>query len=79
MSRTRITISLSAKNSDSVVVLRALEQAPHWKRSAELVRWAAAYLNGESLVRAGESLVRAEVIPELDMTEEELDTLLDAL
>ena len=72
MSRTRITISLSAKNSDSVVVLRALEQAPHWKRSAELVRWAAAYLNGESLVRA-------EVIPELDMTEEELDTLLDAL
>jgi hypothetical protein len=72
VSRTRITISLSAKNSDSAIVLRALEKAPHWKRSAELVRWAAAYLNGESLARA------AETVPGLDMTEDEFDALFDA-
>lgn len=68
----RITISFSAKSKDSAVVLRALEKAPRWKRSAELVRWAAAYLNGESLACA-------ETIPELGMTDEEIDALFDAL
>lgn len=72
MRRTRLTISFSAKSGDSQTVLRALEKAPHWKRSAELVRWAAAYLNGESLAQSN-------AIPELDMTEAEIDMLLDDL
>lgn len=71
MKRTRITISLSPKSEDAATVMRALKTAPHWKRSAELVRWAAAYLNGESLAK------QAETIPELDMTDEEVDAILD--
>lgn len=70
MRRSRITISLSSKNADATTVLRALDQAPYWKRSAELVRWAAAYLNGESMAQV-------ESTPALDMTEDELDALLD--
>lgn len=47
MQRARITISLSPKNDDAATVLRALGEVKHWKRSAEILRWAAAYLNGE--------------------------------
>lgn len=70
MKRKRVTISLSTKKEDSATVLRALEKVKHWKRSEELIRWAAAYLNGETLARK-------DIIPELDMTEEELDAILD--
>lgn len=72
MPRHRITISLSTKNEDAATVLRALEQAPYWKRSAELVRWAAAYLNGESMARTpnpSDSVAK----------DDELNELLDAL
>ena len=69
MQRARITISLSPKNEDAVTVLRALEHAPYWQRSRELVRWAAAYLNGETLAQA------AAQQSELD--EDEIDALLD--
>jgi len=71
VARKRITISLSSTSDDAVTVARALEQAPHWKRSAELVRWAAAYLNGKALAQASP-------LPGLDLTEEELDDAIDA-
>ena len=65
----RITISLAAKNKDAETVRHALEQAPHWKRSQELVRWAAAYLNGETA---------QQVTARLDgLDEAEIDALLD--
>jgi hypothetical protein len=64
----RITISLSSKNQDAVTVLRALDKAPYWKRSAELLRWAAAYLNGEVAITESEST---------DLDIEEIDALLD--
>lgn len=65
----RITISLAAKNKDAETVRRALEEAPRWKRSHELIRWAAAYLNGEVLEQ------NAPLLPMLD--EDEIDALLD--
>ena len=54
-----------------MTVMRALEKAPHWKRSAEIVRWAAAYLNGESLAR------HAEAIPVPGITDDEFDDAMD--
>lgn len=70
MKRTRVTISLSPKNEDASTVLRALEKAPYWKRSAELLRWAAAYLNGETAAQTS-------IIPEIGMSQEELDSAID--
>lgn len=72
MARQRITISLSSKNDDAATVMRALESAPHWRRSAELIRWAAAYLNGESMAKAG-------IAPEPEADGDEMDELFDAL
>lgn len=69
MPRERITISFAAKNADAMTVLRALEAAPRWKRSQELVRWAAAYLNGETKEQ--------EVAQEVALDEDEIDALLD--
>lgn len=71
MQRARITISLSTKNEDAATVLRALAAAPHWKRSAELIRWAAAYLNGEALVKEEKTAM------EIGMTEDEFDEAMD--
>lgn len=71
MGRKRITISLSSKNDDAVTVAQALEQVAHWKRSAELVRWAAAYLNGKALTQIAP-------LPELDLIQKEYDDALDA-
>jgi hypothetical protein len=70
MERTRVTISLSPRSEDAVTVLRALEKVKHWRRSAELLRWAAAYLNGEALQKT-------EVLLDMDLTDAELDALLD--
>lgn len=71
--RTRITISLSTTNQDAATVLHALERAPHWKRSAELVRWAAAYLNGEALVKETQTIEPALNEAEL----EDISALID--
>lgn len=68
MKRARITISLSTKNEDAATVLRALGEVKHWKRSAELLRWAAAYLNGE---------VATIATTTNDLDIEEIDALLD--
>lgn len=65
----RITISLAAKNQDAETVRQALEQAPYWQRSRELIRWAAAYLNGETLRQA---TARPD-----GLDEAEIDALLD--
>ena len=65
----RITISLAAKNQDAETVRQALEQAPYWQRSRELIRWAAAYLNGEAIENDA---------PRSDgLDEAEIDALLD--
>lgn len=66
----RITVSLSTKNEDAKTVRHALEAAPHWKRSRELLRWAAAYLNGEVLDRDA-----PPPLPAID--EDEIDALMD--
>lgn len=71
MKRVRVTISFLPEDKDAMIVLRALKKAPHWRRSRELVRWAAAYLNGESLAQK-------KIVPALDITEDEFDDLLDA-
>ena len=68
MQRARITISLSPKNDDAATVLRALGEVQHWKRSTELLRWAAAYLNGEAMTIER----RSE-----DLDVDEIDALMD--
>lgn len=46
MKRGRVTISLSQKNPDAIVVIEAIRDIPARQRSAILLRWAAAYLDG---------------------------------
>lgn len=70
MKRTILPISLSATNPDAVLVAQALKQVPLGRRSAELLRWAAAYLSGQTNAEPA-------TLPGLDMTEDELDALLD--
>lgn len=50
MARTREvkTISLDPANPDAAEVLTALETCPRGTHSAAILRWAAAYLRGES-------------------------------
>lgn len=62
-------ISVSSRNPDAVVVAQALQGAAKGDRSALLLRWAAAYLQGKANDQP--------VIPELGMTDEELSELLD--
>lgn len=62
-------ISVSERNPDALIVARALQGTPKGDRSALLLRWAAAYLQGE----ANDQLV----IPELGMTDDEVSDLLD--
>jgi len=47
MKRGKLTISLSPRNPDAITVGEALKEIPARQRSAELLRWAAAYLAGE--------------------------------
>lgn len=68
--RTILPISLAPGNPDALVVAAALREVPHGQRSAAILGWAAAYLQG----RARE---QPDVIPELGMSEAELDALLD--
>lgn len=68
--RAILSVSLSPANPDAVVVAAALRDVPDGQRSATLVQWAAAYLQG----RARET---SPVLTELGMTEAELDQLLD--
>lgn len=68
--RTVLPISLSPANPDALTVAAALKELPRGQRSASLLAWAAAYLRGE--VSSAPAL-----IPELGMSEEELDQLLD--
>jgi hypothetical protein len=42
-----VTISLSPRNPDAVAVMGAIRDIPARQRSAELLKWAAAYLAGE--------------------------------
>lgn len=63
-------ISVSERNPDALVVAQALQGTPKGDRSALLLRWAAAYLQGKANDQP-------PVIPELGMTDEELSELLD--
>lgn len=70
MKRTIMPISLSPANPDAAVVAQALRAIPKGQRSAALLRWAAAFVTGtpndQPVPIAG-----------LDITEDELDALLD--
>ncbi len=70
MKRSILPISLSASNPDAVIVAQALKEVVKGQRSAALLRWAAAYLSGQTNEQPA-------AIPELGLTEEELDQLLD--
>lgn len=69
MRRDRVTISLSPKNPDAVAVMDAIRDIPTRQRSAEMLRWAAAYLSGK------QRELLAEHIPGLD--DDEIDAALD--
>jgi hypothetical protein len=68
--RTVLPISLSPANPDAVTVATALRDVAQGGRSAALLAWAAAFLRGEV---GGQPAL----IPELGISEEELDQLLD--
>ena len=71
MSGDRLTIRLDQRrNPDAAIVAAALAETPERKRSAALLRWAAAYLSGEQGRQAA-------VMAELTIDEEEIDSLLD--
>ena len=63
-------ISISPRNPDAVVVAQALQSTPRGDRSALLLKWAAAYLQGKANDRPA-------AISELGMTDDELSELLD--
>ena len=70
MKRGIMSVSLSAANPDAQIVLAALKGVAKNQRSAELLRWAAAYLSGQTNTQPA-------LLPELGMTEDELDALFD--
>lgn len=70
MKRTVMPLSLSPANPDAVVVLQALRDVPVGQRSQMLLRWAAAFVSGQTNDTP-------TVIEGLDMTEDEFDQLLD--
>lgn len=70
MKRTVMPLSLSPANPDALIVAQALKNVPAGQRSAALLHWAAAFVTGQT----NEQPV---VIDGLDITEEELDDLLD--
>lgn len=63
-------ISVSPLNPDAAVVAQALKDVPAGRRSAALLRWAAAYLSG----RVNE---QPAITPEFGISEDELNALLD--
>jgi hypothetical protein len=69
--RSIMPISLSPANPDAVAVTEALKAIPPGQRSAALLAWAAAYLQGRA--REPPSVAAA-----IGISEEELDQLLDA-
>ncbi len=69
--RTILPISLSPANPDAAVVAEALKDVPSRGRSAAILSWAAAYLQGRALETPA-------ICAELGMTEEEFDAALDA-
>jgi hypothetical protein len=68
--RTVLPLSLSPANPDAVIVATALKDVAKGQRSAAVLQWAAAYLQGKA--REGPA-----IIAELGISEEELDQLLD--
>lgn len=68
--RTIFALSLSPANPDAVVVATALKSVGKGERSAAIVRWAAAYLQGKALETA-------PIVAELGMSEAEFDELID--
>jgi hypothetical protein len=70
MKRTVMPLSLSPANPDAVVVVQALKSVPSGRRSAALLRWAAAFVTGQTNDQP-------MLIDGLNMTEDELDELLD--
>lgn len=72
MKRKILSVSLSYQNPDAIIVARRLSEIPEGQRSAALLKWAAAFLNGMVII-AGQDPT-AEVI-----SDDEFDKLLDNL
>ncbi len=68
--RAILTVSLSPANPDALVVAEALRRVPDGGRSAALLGWAAAYLQGRALDTPA-------IGAELGMSEAEFDAALD--
>lgn len=68
--RVILPISLSPANPDAQIVAAALRDVPRRGRSAALLSWAAAYLQGQTLEQP-------VVETGIGLSEEELDALLD--
>lgn len=70
MKRWRATVSFSPLNPDAVIVAQAFREIPSGHRSAALMRWASAWLQGQTNNQPVDAC-------ELTMTDEEFDALLD--
>lgn len=70
MARDIWPISVSPSNPDAQVVAQALKDAPKGERSSLLLRWAAAYLQGKAKEQPA-------IVPELGISDEDLDDRLD--
>lgn len=68
--RVIVPLSLSPANPDALVVAAALADVPPRGRSAAILSWAAAYLQGRALEAPA-------IEADLGMSEEELDAALD--
>lgn len=64
------SVSVSPRNPDARVVAQALAGVAPRERSALLLRWAAAYLQG----KANDEIA---IVPEFGMSEEDISSLLD--
>ena len=72
MDRERIiwSVSISPRNPDAVTVAQALKDVLPRERSALLLRWAAAHLQGKANDQPA-------ILPEFGMSDEEISGLLD--
>lgn len=64
------SVSISPRNPDAVIVAQALQGAPARERSALLLKWAAAYLQG----KANDA---PAIPPAFGMSDDEISSLLD--
>jgi len=64
------SISISPRNPDAMLVAQALKDAPKSERSALLLKWAAAYLQGKASDQP-------TILPAFGMSDDDISSLLD--